>query len=309
MTVQGIGGIFFKSQDPEELASWYERHLGLADLGDGVIFGWRKYDRPDQVGHTIWSPFSADTTYFEPSEASWMVNFRVDDLDETLERLDEQGVEIDEDVEDSEYGRFGWALDPEGNKIELWEPPTPDPMEVTVPAANAEGLDGVWLAPPATTMAATGDLSDRSIEKECVLDLSAAQLWRMWTTSEGMAEWWVDDSNIELRVGGPMELYFLDDDQPEGLRGSEHCKILSFVPEKMLSFTWNAPPNLEYVRPRHTHVVVEFDAEGPASTRLTLHHLGWPEEDWDQNPQWEECFSYFDSAWEKVLELLQKYAG
>ncbi len=106
--VTGIGGIFFKAQDPKRLYDWYDKHLGVKE---------------GEVGTTVWSLFPNDTKYFEPSRAAFMVNYRVDDLDGILAALREQGVEIDERREESEYGRFAWIADPEGNRIELWEPP------------------------------------------------------------------------------------------------------------------------------------------------------------------------------------------
>jgi uncharacterized protein YndB with AHSA1/START domain/catechol 2,3-dioxygenase-like lactoylglutathione lyase family enzyme len=309
MTASGIGGIFFKAQDPEALGQWYEEHLGLRNPGHGVVFGWRDIERPDQIGHTIWSPFSADTSYFEPSEASWMINFRVDDLYETLERLEAAGVELAGKPEEFEYGKFGWVVDPEGNKIELWEPPVDTGFVPSVPAGYEPGFDGEWACPPGTTVAAAGDLSDRTIVNECTVALPSTEVWRLWTTGEGMAEWWAEHNDIELRVGGPMELYMLPD-APEGSRGSDDCKILSFLPERMLSFTWNSPPDQPYTRPRHTHVVVEFEAVSDDETLVRLSHLGWPEEDWQAHPdEWQETYDYFDAAWESVLELLERHAS
>src|SRR4051812_47969058 len=121
--VTGIGGIFFKSQDPKKLYDWYEKHLGIKRLPDnGVIFEWQE---PSSTGaaYTTWSLFPRSTKYFDPSHASFMVNYRVEDLDTLLTVLRQEGVEVDDRQEDSEYGRFGWIMDPEGNRIELWEPP------------------------------------------------------------------------------------------------------------------------------------------------------------------------------------------
>lgn len=122
--VTGIGGIFFKSKDPKALAAWYQRHLGipLEDWG-GAVFSWKGPQNPDGVGTTVWSPFKADTTYFAPSEASFMVNYRVADLHALLAVLRAEGVQVDEKVDESEFGKFGWVVDPDGNKLELWQPP------------------------------------------------------------------------------------------------------------------------------------------------------------------------------------------
>lgn len=122
--VTGIGGIFFKSKDPKALAEWYKIHLGLnvEDWG-GVAFKWASPENPAGTGSTIWSPFKADTTYFAPSNASFMINYRVDDLHALLAQLRSEGCDVDTKVDESEYGKFGWVNDPEGNKLELWQPP------------------------------------------------------------------------------------------------------------------------------------------------------------------------------------------
>jgi len=121
--VTGIGGIFFKARDPKALSEWYRQHLGLGveDWG-GVVFRWAD-ENPSCTGTTVWNPFPADTDYFAPSQASFMVNFRVADLHALLAVLRDEGCHVQKRVEESEYGKFGWVMDPEGNKLELWEPP------------------------------------------------------------------------------------------------------------------------------------------------------------------------------------------
>jgi len=120
--VTGIGGIFFKCKDPGEIKKWYRNHLGIESDDHGGIFEWRKSDQPEHKGFTIWSPFNQDTKYFEPSQKSYMFNYRVEDLEKLLELLKAEGIEIVGEMEEYDYGKFGWILDPEGNKIELWEP-------------------------------------------------------------------------------------------------------------------------------------------------------------------------------------------
>ncbi len=121
--VRGIGGIFWKARDPKALAAWYRDHLGVPveDWG-GASFKWAEHDARGDAS-TVWSPFAADTHYFEPSQATFMVNFRVDDLDAMLAQLRALGDSVDPKVDESEFGRFGWVMDPEGNRIELWQPP------------------------------------------------------------------------------------------------------------------------------------------------------------------------------------------
>ena len=118
--VTGVGGIFFKSRDPQALSAWYAQHLGfkVEEFG-GVQF----YDDNARPGFTLWSPFKQDTKYFEPGTKDFMINFRVDDLHALLAQLRAAGVEVDAKVDESEYGRFGWIMDPDGNRVELWEPP------------------------------------------------------------------------------------------------------------------------------------------------------------------------------------------
>ena len=121
--ITGIGGVFFKAHDPEALAAWYRDTLGLeTETGGAVTFGWSDDPQPGGTGHTVWGPFREDTTYFHPSDKPYMINFRVDDLDGVLARLREAGAEVDDKIETYDYGRFGWAMDPEGNRIEFWEP-------------------------------------------------------------------------------------------------------------------------------------------------------------------------------------------
>jgi predicted enzyme related to lactoylglutathione lyase len=112
--VVGIGGVFFRAQDPEALRRWYVETLGieLEDHGGALFEG----------GHTVWSLFPADTDYFGPSGQQAMVNYRVDDLDAMLEQLRVAGAEVGDRTQEFEFGRFGWATDPEGNRFELWQP-------------------------------------------------------------------------------------------------------------------------------------------------------------------------------------------
>ena len=120
--VTGLGGVFFKCSDPEAMKTWYRDHLGIASDQYGGMFRWRDPEKPDRECLTAWSPFSDSTKYFDPSTKEWMLNYRVEDLDALMEILKTEGVRVVGKVESYEYGKFGWILDPEGNKIELWEP-------------------------------------------------------------------------------------------------------------------------------------------------------------------------------------------
>lgn len=118
----GIGGVFFKSSDHARLLSWYADNLGFVSGPEGMAFHWRAND-PSGIGHlTAWSIFPSASTYFDPSRAPFMINYIVDDLDAILIKLARNRVSIDPKREDYDYGRFAWIYDPDGNKIELWEP-------------------------------------------------------------------------------------------------------------------------------------------------------------------------------------------
>jgi predicted enzyme related to lactoylglutathione lyase len=119
---KGIGGIFFKCQDPEMVKKWYEEHLGLKTTEYGSTFEFRKSGKPDEIGYLQWSPFAEDTDYFDPSPKQFMINYRVENLEELVEELRDNGVIILDEIETYEYGKFVHILDPEKNKIELWEP-------------------------------------------------------------------------------------------------------------------------------------------------------------------------------------------
>lgn len=122
--VTGIGGVFFKSKDPDRLREWYRKHLGIDAQSWGYSFKWSEDPRHSD-GSTAWSIFPADTKYFEPGTSPFMINFRVADLHELLKQLRAEGVDVDSKTDDSEFGKFGWVMDPDGNRVELWEPPAP----------------------------------------------------------------------------------------------------------------------------------------------------------------------------------------
>src|SRR4051812_46684056 len=123
--VIGIGGIFFKAEDPASLRKWYQQHLGLEVNEWGAIFREEtgNESKAKREAYITWSPFEAATTYFQPSQKPFMINFRVHDLASLLDALRREGVTVDDKAEESELGKFGWVMDPEGNRVELWEPP------------------------------------------------------------------------------------------------------------------------------------------------------------------------------------------
>jgi predicted enzyme related to lactoylglutathione lyase len=119
--VLGVGGVFFKAKDPKALAEWYAKHLGVP-FDEGMPYGTFTAEAGDQ---TVYSVFPQDTQHFAPSTASYMFNFRVRSLSAMLDQLRAAGVQVDDKVEEYDYGNFGWVMDPEGNRIELWEPKVP----------------------------------------------------------------------------------------------------------------------------------------------------------------------------------------
>jgi len=132
--VTGLGGLFFKAEDTDKTREWYANHLGIpfTEWG-GWAWEWRHRDNPEHVGRTEWAPFNADTEYMQPSDKPFMMNFRVDDLGALLEQLRAAGVELVGEPETNEYGQFAWIMDPNGIKIELWEPPAGEPGAMDKP--------------------------------------------------------------------------------------------------------------------------------------------------------------------------------
>jgi predicted enzyme related to lactoylglutathione lyase len=120
--VTGVGGIFFKCQDPAKMKDWYNQNLGFNAGQWGATFEFRDLDKPGNKGTLAWNPFKQDTKYFEPSQKEFMINYRVENLEELVAELKKAGVTICDEIASYDYGKFVHILDPENNKIELWEP-------------------------------------------------------------------------------------------------------------------------------------------------------------------------------------------
>jgi len=122
--ITGVGGVFFKAKDPKALSGWYRENLGVAGKGGAPwsAFDWREREDPAELGTTVWALFKSDTKYFAPSQAPFMINYRVRNLDRMLAQLRANGVTVEPKIAEESNGRFAWVVDPEGNKIELWEP-------------------------------------------------------------------------------------------------------------------------------------------------------------------------------------------
>jgi len=145
-------------------------------------------------------------------------------------------------------------------------------------------------------------IENKMIVKSTTVNCGVTEAWKRWTTHEGLLTFFGADNKIELCLGGAFEIYFMMD-ASLGLRGSEGCKIISFLPEKMLSFTWNAPPQFEMVRNNEykTWVVVNFDVVDENKTKVSLHHLGWL-----KGEEWNKVYSYFENAWGFVMERFER---
>lgn len=142
--------------------------------------------------------------------------------------------------------------------------------------------------------------TDRAITKEVVVSASLDDVWNAWTTTDGVKSFFSPDAKVELKIGGPYEIYF-DSSAPYGLRGSEFCRVLSYLPKKMLSFEWNAPPSFAELRDTHTIVVLQFESLPENQVKVTLTHHGWGKKE-----SWQKVYEYFDKAWAYVLSNFEK---
>lgn len=140
----------------------------------------------------------------------------------------------------------------------------------------------------------------RYIRKEAVVSALVHEIWDAWTTNDGVRKFFAPDSNVDLRIGGPYEIFFVPD-APKGQRGGEDLCILSYLPCEMLSFEWNNPPVLEEIRNEKTWVVVQLGDAGDGSSRVCLSHLGWK-----KGEIWDKAFDYFTKAWDVVLGRLKE---
>ena len=144
------------------------------------------------------------------------------------------------------------------------------------------------------------DQSDKILRKEIVVPARLEQVWNAWTTTEGVKTFFSSDAKVELAVGGSYEIYFILE-APYGSRGSEDCRVLSYLPMEMLSFSWNAPQDFGDLRKKHTIVVLQFEEVEPGKVKVVLSQLGWGKE-----KNWDKLYDYFDKAWSYVLGNLKK---
>jgi len=176
----------------------------------------------------------------------------------------------------------------------------------------AQGVHTYTLAPMVLSLLAStvppdryvADPGDRVLVKETTIPASLDSVWQAWTTSGGIRSFLGTEAKIGLRPGGPYEIYF-NPDAPAGERGSEDCRILSFLPKRLLSFEWNAPPTFGALRLKRTQVILQFEPTAASEIRITLAQLGW-----GQGEEWDRLYDYFDNAWANVLKACQsRFAG
>ena len=150
--------------------------------------------------------------------------------------------------------------------------------------------------------AGTQPQSDKVIRKSRTFSCPIDTVWWKWTTRDGLKTFFGEDNSMELKIGGPFEIYF-SMDSPPGLRGSEGCKVISYLPKEMISFSWNAPPKFPEIRngAYHTWVVVTFKSLKGHRTEVTINHLGWL-----KGADWDKVYEYFDKAWVSVLDSLER---
>jgi uncharacterized protein YndB with AHSA1/START domain/predicted enzyme related to lactoylglutathione lyase len=241
------------------------------------------FDEPFYVGFDIGGYELGLIPDGEPGATGCMPLWGVDDIAAAVARLRELGAPIVEEPHEVGGGiRVATALDPAGNRLGL----------IFNPHFRAE---------VGARVAATGEtMSQRTIVLETTVPLSQAEVWKLWTTEGELRTWFGNDCRVELRVGGPFEIYFLKE---PGMRGSEGCRILSFLPPRLLTFTWNAPPGMK-TRWDNTWVIVELEPVD-GETRVRLTHTGWPEASLTDGPSdWPATFDYFRDAWAGVLASL-----
>ena len=266
MTVGGLRSAFVSVPDMEKGKAFYTALLGHEPY----------FDEPFYVGYDV-EGFELGLVV-SPSggtEAAWAVH----DPDSALGAAVELGATVVEEPRDVGDGIIvATFADPFGNHVGVIRNPNFAPKLVHA------GAD---------------DVSDRAIEIKVMVPVDSSSAWMLWAGSEGLAQWWTEHTRVELRPGGHYEILFNPEEAP-GDRGGDWCRVLSYLPGKMLSFTWNAPPTLA-TRPLHTWVVLTFDPD-VEGTVVTLTHLGWPESGLaDPASDWQATFEYFEDAWSYVM--------
>jgi uncharacterized protein YndB with AHSA1/START domain len=156
------------------------------------------------------------------------------------------------------------------------------------------------LAAAIACLLGAAQAAERALDKEVVVKATLDQVWQAWTTREGITSFFAPDARIEPRVGGAFQIYMNPGAEP-GMKGADDMRYMALQPKKMITFDWNAPPSLPEARAQRTFVIVRFAPVDDATTRVTLHHVGWGE-----GGEWDKTYAYFDKAWSAVLGNLQQ---
>lgn len=275
MQLRGLRTHSAAVEDLEAAKQWYTHLLGVPPY----------FDEPFYVGFDV-AGYEFGLWPGEPGVGGTLVYWATEDPAAFIKRAVEMGAEANQAVQDVGDGIIlGTFLDPFGNEF------------------------GVIRNPhfaPQLTYAKADDTSDEVIIYSRDVPISRQDAWELWSSSEGLAKWWTENTKIELRPGGEYEIHFNPDETP-GNRGGDWVRVLSFLPGRMLSFTWNAPSELK-TRPLHTWVVLLFeDAEG-SGARVTLNHFGWPASGLaDPESDWPATLDYFKDAWSYVMDLFARH--
>lgn len=266
----------FRVEDLEAARDWYTEFLGVEAY----------FDEPYYVGFEV-AGYEFGLMPGTASSDGALFLWGTEDPQCFLERALQLGASEGMELKDTGDGIVvGTFIDPFGNEFGLIRNPH-------------------FAAP--LTYAESADISTNRIEYSVQVPVSAQEAWELWATSRGVTKWWTPNTRIDLRPGGHYEIFFNPEAAP-GDKGGDWCRVLSFLPGRMLSFTWNAPPNLK-TRPMQTWVVLFFE-DGPDGSTVTLDHYGWPESGLARSDSdWQATFEYFETAWRYVMDLFEGHFG
>lgn len=273
MELRGLRSAQLRVGDVDAAKAWYTDVLGVEPY----------FDEPFYVGFEI-GGYEFGLMPGEASTDGALFLWATEDPAGVIDRAVQHGATSGMDPQDTGDGIVvGTFIDPFGNEFGLIRNPH-----------FAASL----------TYAEADDISTHTINHAVEVPVSAREAWDLWASSEGLARWWTSSTRVDLRPGGHYEIYF-NPDEPAGDRGGDWCRVLSFLPGRMLSFTWNAPPTLA-TRPLHTWVVLLFEESG-GGCRVELNHHGWPESGLaTPETEWPATYEYFESAWKYVID---RFAG
>ncbi|MBL0123194.1 MAG: SRPBCC domain-containing protein [Betaproteobacteria bacterium] len=161
-------------------------------------------------------------------------------------------------------------------------------------------MSNLFLLAATVLLAGIASAQERAITEKITVKANVDDVWKAWTTTEGIKSFFAPDAKVELKVDGPFQVYINPFAEP-GMKGADDMKIIGFQEKKMLSFTWNAPPSLPEARKQRTVVIVRLISRGDALTDVTLHHVGWGD-----GGEWDKAYDYLSKAWPNVLKNLQK---